>query len=158
MKRSSRDAHDGPPRFGTKGLSGRLLGEAVGIPDDLGKVLVKVLPRVEIGLLELRMRTELKLGVYDETFEAGIMIIGIFVETSRKQILLKIMLAFFGIRQIAVAGVKAFGQKQKPANPIAVFLKIAWMGEFIPVPFRVVRPNMFDFVVLVTALRVFGVA
>ena len=88
LKRYSRDAHDGSPSFGTRRLSGRLLGEAVGIPDELGKVLVKVLPRVEIGLLELRMRTELKPGVFDETFETGIMIVGIFVQTSRKQILL----------------------------------------------------------------------
>jgi hypothetical protein len=39
-------------------LSGRLLREAVGIPDELRKLLIEALPRVEIGLLELRMGME----------------------------------------------------------------------------------------------------
>ena len=74
------------------------------------------------------------------------------VERLSRQVLFEIMgrLALFrfvlaGVKQIAIARVECFRQKEEAAKTVAVFVKVSLVSELVLVIFPLVGPDVFNF-------------
>jgi hypothetical protein len=97
------------------------------------------------------MGLERELRGLDKFPETGITIISLFVKTLGEQVLTIVVLSFFLVREISVAGVEALGQKQKAANVITVFIKVIRVLELVLVPVMVVRPDVLHLIGVLAA-------
>ena len=117
-----------------------------GAPDLFRNASIEFLSVVQVSPAELRMRHERQSACAYETGEAGVSLVCPLVQALSQQIVLQVMRPLLCVRPVSVTSVEALRQQQEATNPVAILRKIRRMPELVGVSFRMIGPDVLDFV------------
>ena len=87
-------------------LSLQFSNDLIGIPDALCKLGIELLPRVELGSVELGEGAEVQARVVEEATETRIVLIGKWIQGTGEQVLGAIVVELVFVRECTVAGIE----------------------------------------------------